>query len=230
MWYDEKDLAAEAVKDYVFMGGNEDIRPDTVFTVSEKYDVNLRACPSGLRTWEGEHAEAFENCYSKVVKMGYGDFLDLPLEERETYTELIIEEWKNLRSLISRLKIALEELKDALQKEAGNRKLLKIGVGINIKTDRPNFQIWLEVSSLSVLVVPCLNGKGVQLRGTLRLAKNWCELHEKGNYDEVVSSLVIPFGVPGTTRHKFQLTGLLSPEATKPVQELPKELWRARSL
>lgn len=229
MWYDEKDLAAEAVKDYVFMGGNENPHPDTVFIVSAKYGVKLRVCPSGLRTWEGKHAEAFENCYSKVVKMGYGDFICLSLEERETYTELIIEEWKNLLSLISQLKIALEELKDALQKEAGNRKLLKIGVGINIKTDRPNFQIWLEVSSLSVLVVPCLNGKGVQLRGTLHLAKNWHEL-QRGNYDEVVSSLVLPFGVPGTTRHKFQLTGLLSPEATKPVQELAKELWRARSL
>ena len=230
MWYEEKDLATEAVKDRIFMGGDENTRPDAVLSVSEKYDVQLRVCPSGLRTWEGKNAEAFENCYSKVVKMGYGDFLDLPLEERETYTELIIEEWKNLLSLISQLKIALEELKDALQKEAGNKKLLKIGVGINIKTDRPNFQIWLEVSSLSVLVVPCLNGKGVQLRGTLRLAKNWYELHEERNYDEVVSSLVLPFGVPGTTRHKFQLTGLLSPEATKHVQELSKELWRARSL
>ena len=229
MWYEEKDLTAEAVKDCIFMGGDENTRPDTVLSVSEKYDVRLRVCPSGLRTWEGKNAEAFENCYSKVVKMGYGDFLDLPLEERETYTELIIEEWKNLLSLISQLKIALEELKDALQKEAGNRKLLKIGVGINIKTDRPNFQIWLEVSSLSVLVVPCLNGKGVQLRGTLRLAKNWHELQEE-NYDEVVSSLVIPFGVPGNTKYKFQLSGLLSQEATKPVQELAKELWRARSL
>ena len=229
MWYDEKDLAAEAVKDYVFMGGNEDIRPDTVFTVSEKYDVNLRACPSGLRTWEGEHAEAFENCYSKVVKMGYGEFVNLPIEERENYTHQIIEEWNKILELISRLKVALEELKANLQKEAGNRKLFKIGTGINIKTDRPNFQIWLEVSSLSVLVVPCLNGKGVQLRGTLRLAKNWHELQE-GNYDEVVSSLVLPFGAPGTTRHKFHLTGLLSLEATRSVQELAKELWRARSV
>ena len=229
MWYEEKDLAAEAVKDVMFMGGNENPRPDTVFIVSAKYGVKLRICPSGLRTWEGKNAEAFENCYSKVVKMGYGEFISLSLEERENYTKQIIEEWNRTLELINQLKVALEELKDALQKEAGNRKLFKIGTGINIKTDRPNFQIWLEVSSLSVLVVPCLNGNAVHLRGTLRLAKNWHELQE-GNYDEVVSTLVIPFGAPGTTRHKFQLTGLLSQESVRPVQELAKELWRARSL
>ena len=229
MWHEEKDMDNEVVRDYMFLGGNENTRHDEVITVSEKYGVTLRICPSGLRTWEGKYAEAFENCYSKVVKVGYTDFVALPLEEREEYTEKIIEEWNKILGLISQLKSGLEQLKDALQKEAGNKKLLKIGVGINIKTDRPNFQIWLEVSSLSVLVVPCLNGKGVQLRGTLCLAKNWRELQDN-NYDEVVSSLVLPFGAPGTTRHKFQLTGLLSPEATKPVQELAKELWRARSL
>lgn len=229
MWYDEKDANNEVVKDYMFMGGNENQRPDTVFIISAKYGVKLRVCPSGLRTWEGKHTEAFEECYSKVVKMDYGDFICLSLEERENYTKQIIEEWQKTLSLFNQLKVALVELKDALQKEAGDRKLFKIGTGINIKTDRPNFQIWLEVSSLSVLVVPCLNGKVCSLEGTLRLAKNWHELHE-GNYDEVVSSLVLPFGVSGTTRHKFQLTGFLSPEATKSVQELAKELWRARSL
>ena len=229
MWYEEKDMDNEVVRDYMFLGGNENTRPDEVITVSEKYGVTLRICPSGLRTWEGKNAEAFEECYSKVVKMGYGDFISLSLEERENYTKQIIEEWNRTLELINQLKVALEELKDALQKEAGNRKLFKIGTGINIKTDRPNFQIWLEVSSLSVLVVPCLNGKAVHLRGTLRLAKNWHELQE-GNYDEVVSTLVIPFGAPGTTRHKFQLTGLLSQESVRPVQELAKELWRARSL
>ena len=229
MWYEEKDMDNEVVRDYMFLGGNENTRPDEVITVSEKYGVTLRICPSGLRTWEGKNAEAFEECYSKVVKMGYGDFISLSLEERENYTKQIIEEWNRTLELINQLKVALEELKDALQKEAGNRMLFKIGTGINIKTDRPNFQIWLEVSSLSVLVVPCLNGKAVHLRGTLRLAKNWHELQE-GNYDEVVSTLVIPFGAPGTTRHKFQLTGLLSQESVRPVQELAKELWRARSL
>ncbi len=229
MWYDEKDVDNEATKDYMIMGGNENPRPDTVFIVSAKYGVKLRVCPSGLRIWEGKNAEAFEECYSKVVKMGYGDFICLSLEERENYTKQIIEEWNRTLELINQLKSALEQLKTDLQKEAGNRKLFKIGTGINIKMDRPNFQIWLEVSSLSVLVVPCLNGKAVHLRGILRLAKNWRELQE-GNYDEVVSTLVIPFGAPGTTRHKFQLTGLLSPESVKPVQELAKKLWRARSL
>ena len=229
MWYDEKDANNEAAKDYMFMGGNENPRSDTVFIISAKYGVKLRVCPSGLRTWEGKNAEAFENCYSKVVKMGYGDFLDLPLEERETYTELIIEEWKNLLSLISQLKIALEELKDALQKEAGNKKLLKIGTGINIKTERPNFQIWLKVSSLSVSVIDCLNGKSVVLKGELCLAKNWRELQE-GNYDEVVASLVPTFGAPGNTRHKFYLTGRLSPYATQDLKNIAKALLKARSV
>ena len=138
MWYEEKDANNEAARDYMFMGGNENTRSDTVFTVSEKYDVQLRVCPSGLRTWEGKNAEAFEECYSKVVKMGYGDFVCLPLEERENYTKQIIEEWNKILELINQLKSALEQLKADLQKEAGNRKLLKIGTGIKIKTDRPN--------------------------------------------------------------------------------------------
>ena len=229
MWYDEKDLAAEAVKDSIFMGGNENSRPDTVFIVSAKYGVKLRVCPSGLRTWEGKNAEAFENCYSKVVKMGYGDFICLSLEERENYTKQIIEEWDKILELINQLKSGLEQLKTALQKEAGNKKLLKIGTGINIKTERPNFQIWLKVSSLSVSVIDCLNGKSVVLKGELCLAKNWRELQE-GNYDEVVASLVPPFGAPGNTRHKFYLTGHLSPYATQDLKNIAKALLKARSL
>lgn len=227
MWYDEKDASNEAARDFMFMGGNENSRPDTVFTVSEKHGVQLRVCSSGLRIWEGEHAEAFEICYSKVVKLGYGEFLALPLKEREEYTEKIFKKWNRILELTHQLKSSLEELKDALQKEAGNRKLLKIGIGINIKTDRPNFQIWLEVSSLSVLVTSCFDGKSVSLRGTLQCAKNWHEL-QNGKYDEVDATLVLPFGTPGTTRHTFQLTGLLSPEATRNVQEIEKKLWRAR--
>lgn len=229
MWYDEKDMNNETVRDFMFMGGeNENSRPDQVFTVSEKFGVQLRVCSSGLKIWEGEHAEAFENRYSKVVKLGYDDFINLPLKEREVYTEKIIEDWNRILELSSQLKLALEQLKANLQKEAGDRKLIKIGTGINIKTGRPNFQIWLEVSSLSVLVTSCFDGKSVSLRGTLRCAKNWHELQD-GNYDEVPSTLVLPFGTPGTTRHKFQLTGLLSPEATKNVQEIEKKLWNART-
>ena len=228
MWYDEKDANNEVVKDYLFMCGNENTSPDTVFTVSEKYGVNLRICSSGLKIWEGKNVEAFENRYSKVVKLGYDDFINLPLKEREEYTEKILEDWNRILELSSQLKLALEQLKANLQKEAGNRKLLKIGIGINKKTNRPNFQIWLEVSSLLVLVTSTFNGKSVSLRGTLQCAKNWHELQE-GNYDEVDATLVLPFETPGTTRHKFQLTGLLSPEATKNVQEIEKKLWKART-
>ena len=141
-WYEEKDMNNEVVKDYMFMGGNENPRSDTVFIISAKYGVKLRVCPSGLRTWEGKNAEAFENCYSKIVKMGYGDFICLSLEERENYTKQIIEEWDKILELINQLKSGLEQLKTALRKEAGNKKLLKIGTGINIKTERPNFQSW----------------------------------------------------------------------------------------
>ena len=123
MWYDEKDANNEATKDYMFMGGNENPRSDTVFIVSAKYGVKLRVCPSGLRTWEGKNAEAFENCYSKIVKMGYGDFICLSLEERENYTKQIIEEWDKILELINQLKSGLEQLKAALRKEAGNKKL-----------------------------------------------------------------------------------------------------------
>ena len=228
-WYEEKDMNNEVVKDYMFMGGNENPRSDTVFIVSAKYGVKLRVCPSGLRTWEGKNAEAFENCYSKVVKMGYGDFICLSLEERENYTKQIIEEWDKILELINNLKSGLEQLKTALQKEAGNKKLLKIGTGINIKTERPNFQIWLKVSSLSVSVIDCLNGKSVVLKGELCLAKNWRELQE-GNYDEVVASLVPPFGAPGNTRHKFYLTGHLSPYATQDLKNIAKALLKARSV
>ena len=228
MWYDEKDANNEVVKDFMFMGGNENSRPEQVFTVSEKFGVQLRVCSSGLKIWEGENSEAFEKCYSKVVKLGYDEFISLPLEERENYTKRIIEEWNKILELSSQLKLALEQLKDVLQKEAGNRKLLKIGTGINNKTNRPNFQIWLEVSSLLVLVTTTYNGKSVSLRGTLRCAKNWHELQD-GNYNEVVATLVLPFGTPGTTRHKFQLTGLLSPEATRNVQEIENKLWKART-
>ena len=228
MWYDEKDANNEVVKDYVFMCGNENTSPDTVFTVSEKYGVQLRVCSSGLKIWEGKNAEAFEKCYSKVVKLGYDEFVSLPLKEREEYTEKIVEDWNRILELSSQLKSALEQLKADLQKEAGNKKLLKIGIGINKKTNRPNFQIWLEVSSLLVLVTSTFNGKSVSLRGTLQCAKNWHELQE-GNYDEVDATLVLPFETPGTTRHKFQLTGLLSPEATRNVQEIEKKLWKART-
>ena len=228
MWYDEKDANNEVVKDFMFMGGNENSRPDSVFTVSEKYGVKLRFCLSGLKIWEGKYTEAFENCYSKVVELGYDEFVSLPLEERENYTKQIIEEWNRILELSIQLKLALEQLKADLQKEAGNRKLLKIGTGINNKTNRPNFQIWLEVSSLLVLVTSSFNGKSVSLRGTLRCAKNWHELQD-GKYDEVDATLVLPFGTPGTTRHTFQLTGLLSPEATKNVQEIEKKLWKIRT-
>lgn len=228
MWYDEKDANNEAIRDYMFMGGNENSRPDQVFTVSEKYGVKLRICPSGLKIWEGENVEAFEYCYSKIVKLGYDDFINLSLKEREEYTEKIIEDWNRILKLSNQLKLALEQLKANLQKEAGDRKLFKIGTGINIKTSRPNFQIWLEVSSLSVLVTSCFDGKSVSLRGTLRCAKNWHELQD-GNYDKVEGALVLPFGTPGTTRHTFQLTGLLSPEATRNVQEIEKKLWKART-
>ena len=228
MWYDEKDANNEVVKDFMFMGGNENSRPEQVFTVSEKFGVQLRVCSSGLKIWEGENSEAFEKCYSKVVKLGYDEFVSLPLKEREEYTEKIIEDWNKILELSSQLKLALEQLKSDLQKEAGNRKLLKIGTGINNKTNRPNFQIWLEVSSLLVLVTSTFNGKSVSLRGTLRCAKNWHELQD-GNYDEVEATLVLPFGTPGTTRHTFQLTGLLSLEATKNVQEIEKKLWNART-
>ena len=230
MWYEEKDMDNEVVRDYMFLGGNENTRPDEVINVSEKYGVTLRISPCGLRSWEGKNAEAFENCYSKVVKMGYGDFLDLPLEERETYTELIIEEWKNLLSLISQLKIALEELKDVLQKEAGNRKLVKIGTGINIKSGRPNFQIWLDVKSLSVkLATSKYDGPDVELKGTLYCAKNWASV-QKGDYDEIVKSLIVPYGVPGTSRHQFQLSGLLRPDATRELQEMTLALSKFRAL
>ena len=228
LWYEEKDANNEATRDYVFMGGNENIRPDTVLIVSEKYDVQLRICQSGLRIWEGKNAVAFENCYSKVVELGYEEFVSLPLKEREEYTKKIIEDWNRILELSSQLKSALEQLKADLQKEAGNRKLLKIGTGINNKTNRPNFQIWLEVSSLLVLVTSSFNGKSVSLRGTVRCAKNWHELQD-GKYYEVDATLVLPFGTPGTTRHTFQLTGLLSPEATKSVQEIEKKLWKART-
>ena len=228
MWYDEKDANNEATRDYIFMGGNENSRHDQVFTVSEKYEVKLRICSSGLKIWEGENVEAFEYCYSKIVKLGYEDFVSLPLEERENYTKRIIEEWNKILELSSQLKLALEQLKADLQKEAGNRKLLKIGTGINIKTDRPNFQIWLEVSSLSVLVTSTYNGKSVSLRGTLCCAKNWRDV-QNGNYDKVDTTLVLPFGTPGTTRHEFQLPWLVSPEATRNVQEIEKKLWKART-
>ena len=33
-WYEEKDMNNEVVKDYMFMGGNENPRSDTVKTVS----------------------------------------------------------------------------------------------------------------------------------------------------------------------------------------------------
>ena len=109
MWYDEKDANNEVVKDYVFMCGNENTSPDTVFTVSEKYGVQLRVCSSGLKIWEGENSEAFEKCYSKIVKMGYGDFICLSLEERENYTKQIIEEWDKILELINQLKSGLEQ-------------------------------------------------------------------------------------------------------------------------
>ena len=101
MWYDEKDANNEVVKDFMFMGGNENSRPDSVFTVSEKYGVKLRFCSSGLKIWEGEHTEAFENCYSKVVELGYDEFVSLPLKEREEYTEKIIEDWNKILELSS---------------------------------------------------------------------------------------------------------------------------------
>ena len=230
MWNEEKDLNSEVVRDFMFLGGNENTRPDTVSTVSEKHGVTLRICPSGLRTWEGKNAEAFENCYSKVVKMGYGDFVNLPIEERENYTHQIIEEWNKILELISRLKVALEELKANLQKEAGTRKLFKIGTGINNKTGRPNFQIWLKIESLSVL--PTYNkydGPDVELKGTLYCAKNWASV-QKGDYDEIVKSLIVPYGVPGTSRHQFQFSGLLSPDATKELQGMTLELSKFRAL
>ena len=229
MWYEEKDMDNEVVRDYMFLGGNENTRPDEVINVSEKYGVTLRISPCGLRSWEGEHATAFEKCYSKVVKVGYTDFMALPLEEREHYCKLIINEWQNALKIISQLKSGLEQLKLALQKEAGNRKLLKIGVGINIRSGRPNFQIWLKMDSLTVSVRDYFDGRRVKLEGTLYCAKNWTEV-QKGNYDEVVKPLVEPYGVPGTTKHRFQLSGLLSPEATKELQEMTVQLSKAQSL
>ena len=71
--------------------------------------------------------------------------------------------------------------------------------------------------------------KSVVLKGELCLAKNWRELQE-GNYDEVVASLVPPFGAPGNTRHKFYLTGRLSPYATQDLKNIAKALLKARSL
>ena len=229
MWYEEKDMDSEVVKDYMFMSGNENSRPDTVNIVSEKYDIRLRICSSGLRTWEGKYAEAFENCYSKVVKIGYNKFFELSLEDREMYTELIIKEWSSMLELMKRLKGDLDQLKTALQKEAGNRKLVKIGVGINNKTGRPNFQIWLKIESLSVkLTTSKYDGPDVELKGTLYCAKNWSEV-QKGNYDEIVKSLVEPYGV-GTSRHQFQLSGLLSPDATRELQEMTLALSKFRVL
>ena len=229
MWYEEKDMDNEVVSGYMFLGGNENTRPDEVFTASEKYGVQFRISPCGLRTWEGEHVTAFEKCYSKVVKVGVTDFLALPLEEREEYTEKIIEEWNKILGLISQLKSGLEQLKVALQKEAGNRNLLKIGVGINTRSGRPNFQIWLKMDSLTVSVRDYFDGRRVELKGTLYCAKNWTEV-QKGNYDEVVKPLVEPYGVPGTTKHRFQLSGLLSSEATKELQEMTVELSKAQPL
>ena len=228
LWYEEKDMDNEVVRDYMFLGGNENTRPDEVITISEKYGVTLRICPSGLRTWEGEHATAFEKCYSKVVKVGYTDFMALPLEEREHYCKLIINEWQNALKMISQLKSSLEQLKLALQKEAGNRKLLNIGVGINIRSGRPNFQIWLKMDSLTVSVRDYFDGRRVELEGTLYCAKNWTEV-QKGNYDELINKdLVEPYGVPGTTKHTFQLSGLLSPEATRELQKTTVELSKAQ--
>ena len=231
MWYEEKDLAAEAVKDYIFMGGDEDSRPDEVFIASEKYGVQFRISPCGLRTWEGEYeyATAFEKCDAKVVRIPYEEFFKLSLGERERYSELIISEWQNILDLVNQLKSKLELLKCSLQKEAGNRKLLKIGVGVNIRSGRPNFQIWLKIDSLTVSVRDYFNGRRVELTGTLYCAKNWTEV-QKGNYDEVVKLLVEPYGVPGTTRHMFQLSGLLSPEATRELQEMTVELSKAQPL
>ena len=229
LWYEEKDLNSEVVRDHMFMGGNENTRPDEVLTVSEKYGVTLRICPSGLRTWEGEYETAFKKCFSKVVKLGYCEFLALPLEERETYTEKVIEEWNKTLELINRLKVGLEQLKDALKKEAGNSKLVKIGTGINVKSGRPNFQIWLDVKSLSVLLSSAFNGPDVELKGTLYCAKNWVSV-QKGDYDEIVKPLIVPYGVPGTSRHRFQLSGLLSPEATRELQEMTLELSKFRAL
>ena len=229
MWYEEKDMNHEVARDFLFMGGNE-TRPDTVFTVSEKYDIRLRFCPSGLRTWEGKNANAFEKCYSKVVKVGYTDFVALPLEERERYCELVINEWQNTLKIINQLKTALEQLKADLQKEAGSRQLLKIGVGINIRSGRPNFQIWLNINSLTVSVRDYFDGTRVNLEGRLYCAKNWAEV-QKGNYDEIVKSLIEPYGgVPSTTKHTLQLSGLLSPEATRELQGLMVQLSKAQSL
>lgn len=229
MWYDEKDANNEVVKDYVFMGGNENTRPDEVLTVSEKFGVQLRICPSGLKIWEGKNSEAFENCYSKVVKVAVTDFVDLPLEERESYCELVINEWQNILELINQLKAELEKLKCSLQKEAGNRQLLKIGVGINIKSGRPNFQIWLKMDSLTVLQRSTFNGPEVEIKGTLYCAKNWASVH-KGDYDEMVTPLIVPYGVPSTNRHQFQLSGLLSPEAIRELKEMTLELSKFRAL
>ena len=131
--------------------------------------------------------------------------------------------------MVNQLKSKLEILKCSLQKEAGNRKLLKIGVGINNKSGRPNFQIWLKIDSLTVSVSDYYNGRMVELKGTLYCAKNWTEV-QKGNYDEIIKILVEPYGVPGTTRHWFQLSGLLSPEATRELQEMTVELSKAQPL
>ena len=229
MWYEEKDMDNEVVRDYMFLGGNENTRPDEVITVSEKYGVQFRISPCGLRSWEGKYATAFKRYYSKVAKVGVTDFVALPLEERETYCELIINEWKNTLEMINQLKAKLENLKVSLQKEAGGKQLLKIGVGINIRSGRPNFQIWLKINSLTVSVRDYFDRTRVELTGTLYCAKNWTEV-QKGNYDEVVKPLVEPYGVPGTTKHRFQLSGLLSPEATKELQEMTVELSKAQPL
>ena len=229
LWYEEKDLNSEVVRDYMFMGGNENTRPDEVLTVSEKYGVQFRISPCGLRSWEGKYATAFKRYYSKVVKVGITDFVVLPLEEREKYCELIINEWQNTLKLINQLKAELEKLKNSLQKEAGSRQLLKIGVGVNIKSGRPNFQIWLKVNSLTVSVRDYFDRTRVERNGTIYCAKNWAEV-QKGNYDEIVKPLTEAYGVPGTTRHMFRLSGLLSPEATKEIQKMTVELSKAQPL
>ena len=230
MWYEEKDLNSEVVRDFMFLGGNENTRPDTVYVISEKYGVQFRISPCGLRSWEGKYATAFKRYYSKAVKVGVADFARLPLEERETYCELIINEWNNTLELINQLKTKLENLKFSLQKEAGSRRLLKIGVGINIRSGRPNFQIWLNINSLTVSVRDYFDGTRVNLEGRLYCAKNWAEV-QKGNYDEIIKSLIEPYGgVPSTTKHTLQLSGLLSPEATRELQKLTVELSKAQPL
>ena len=53
---------------------------------------------------------------------------------------------------------------------------------------------------------------------------------QKGDYDEIVKSLIVPYGVPGTSRHQFQLSGLLSPDATRELQEMTLALSKFRAL